>query len=100
MHGNCKCGHHWCAKVLVVLAWVSAILFWWTGWKDVAVWGTNADGFFKAVVVFVLLAFTTKYCGCCAKYSMGKSGASCACGCGECNGGKCGGMHNEGHRHM
>lgn len=97
MHGNCKCGHHWCAKILVVLAWVSAIAFLWASWKTTLVWDMDEAVWFYHVVVFTLLAFSTKFCGCCMKMMGGKS---CVCNCGECAGGKCGGMHKENHQHM
>lgn len=99
-HGNYKCFHHVCAKVLVGLAWVAAVLFFWTGWKTGLVWGVSAEGYFRVVVVLVLLAFSTKFCGCCKKAMVAHNEASCSCTCDECAGGKCGGMHSEGHRHM
>ena len=105
MHrGNCKCFHHWVAKLLVLFAWVSGVLFFWTACRGVIVWGFDELLWFYSIVVFVLLAFSTKFCGCCAKHwMMGKGmsgGMNCACTCNDCNGGKCSGMHNEDHRHQ
>lgn len=101
MHGNCKCFYHWIAKLLVFLAWISAVLFWWTGWKDVMLWETNADGFFKAVVVFILLAFSTKFCGCCRKMMHGGMiSKNCECKCPTCEDNGPNHIHENGHRHM
>ena len=101
MHGNCKCGHHVCAKILVVLAWLAGIGFVISAWKGMMFWKWDANGYFEAVVVFVVLAFSTKFCKCCWDGSkMMAGGASCACNCDECGGGKCGGMHKENHQHM
>jgi len=99
MHNvNCKCVHHWVAKILVVLAWVSAVVYCWAAWRSVLVWNIDATQWFYHVVVFVLLAFSMKFCGCCWKRKM-MNGASCVCSCGSCQGGVCGGKHNEGHQH-
>lgn len=76
MHGNCKCFHHICAKILVALAWVAAVLFFWAGWKAGVVWNVSAEGYFRVVVVLVLLAFSTKFCGCCAKHWMTAKGGN------------------------
>jgi len=94
MHGNCKCFHHICAKILVGLAWVAAVLFFWTGWKAGLVWGVSAEGYFRVVIIFVLLAFSTKFCGCCGKGMM-MGGMSCP----ACEGK--GGEHTHGdHKQM
>lgn len=100
MHGNCKCGHHVCAKVLMVLAWLAAIAFWWTSWKSTIVWDLDSTEWFFHVVVLGILAFGTKFCGCCWKGKMMDGNMNCACSCGSCEGNKCGGSHSEGHRHM
>jgi len=100
MHGNCKCGHHVCAKILVGLAWLSAIAFWWASWNGTIVWNFDSSDWFAQAIVFVLLAFSTKFCGCCWKNMKIAGGMNCACTCGNCEGGKCGGTHNEGHRHQ
>ena len=101
MHGNCKCGHHVCAKILVGLAWLSAIAFWWASWKSTIVWDLDSTELFYHVVIFGLLAFSTKFCGCCGRNGkMMSTGMNCACACGNCEGGKCGGTHGEGHRHV
>lgn len=96
MHGNYKCFHHACAKILVLLAWLSALGFWLASWKEMF-WNLDSAGWFYHVVVFVVLAFSTKFCGCCMKM-MGS--ANCACTCGSCEGGKCDNKHGEGHQHM
>lgn len=95
MHGNCRCGHHWVAKVLVVLAWLSAFGFWWTSWKTSQIWWMDAEHFFKDVVILGLLAFSTKFCDCCGRGKMMSKvdgmGGMCkhegGCTCGDC--GRC-----------
>lgn len=100
MHGNCKCGHHVCAKILVGLAWLAAIGFWWADWSVTTIGWMDAEHLFRDVVILSLLAFGTKFCGCCWKGGKMMGGMNCTCSCGNCGGGKCGGMHDEGHRHM
>ena len=97
MQGNCKCFHHICAKILVVLAWVAAVLFFWTGWKAGLVWNVSAEGYFRVVVVFILLAFSTKFCGCCWKNMKAMHGGMAHGGmqCPACEGK--GGEHTHGH---
>ena len=93
MHGNCGCFHHWVTKILVVLAWLSAIGFWWATKSGGFIWGMDADHLFKDVVILSLLAYGTKFCGCCGKSKMmsGADGAMCkhagGCTCGDC--GRC-----------
>ena len=95
MHqGYCKCGHHKFAKVLVLLAWVAGILFFWGSWAGRTFWGFDAVYWAWSVIVLVLLTKTTGYCGCCGgswKMSdkmMGK-GMVCSheagCMCGDCD---------------
>jgi len=91
MHGNCKCFHHICAKILVVLAWLSAIGFWWASWKGLA-WNLDSSEWFAHIVVFVLLAFSTKFCGCCWKNMKAMHGGMA---CPACDGR--GGEHTHGH---
>lgn len=105
MHGGnkCRCGHHVCAKVLVALAWVAAILFWWADWTASSVAWMDAEHLFRDVVILSLLAFGTKFCGCCSRHGMGmmqKGGMSRACACGSCEGGKCDSRHAEGHQQV
>ncbi len=92
MQGNCRCGHHVIAKILMILAYVAGVLFFWGSWGSRTFWGFDASYWAWSVVVLVLLAKVSKFCGCC--------GGGCMCKCGSCEGGKCGGMHNEGHQHM
>ncbi len=95
MHGNCKCPHHMIVKLLMVLVWVSAILFWWASWKVQSAGRLGADHLFKEVIVFTLLAFSKKFCGCCRKAMMMHGGMSCP----ACEGK--GGEHTHGdHGHM
>ncbi len=95
MHGNCKCPHHWITKILGVLAWVAAVLFFWTSWKETLVWGFDAQTYFEHVVVLSLLIFGSVFCGCCHKGKMmggmgnNDMGGMCkhemGCGCGDCD---------------
>lgn len=96
MHGNCKCGHHVVEKILVVLAWLAGIGFVISGWRGAPFWMWNSDGYFRAVVVFVALAFSMKVCGCCWKnMKMMHGGMACP----ACEGR--GGEHTHGdHQHM
>ena len=94
---NCKCVHHVIVKILVVLAWLSAIGFLIASKKDMFLNYVNTDWFYH-VVVFTLLAFSTKFCGCCWRGKMGN--AVCNCSCNNCEGGKCEGSHGEDHRNM
>lgn len=89
-------------KVLMVLAWVAGVLFFWTSWRGVAVWGFESLYYAWSVVVLVLLAKVSKFCGCCGwgKMGMGGKGDMCKCSCGSCEGGKCNNTHGEFHQHM
>ncbi len=97
MHGgNCKCPHHMMGKLLMVLAWVAGILFFWGSWGARTFWGFDALYWAWSVVVLVLLAKSTKFCGCCGmgmgKMMSGMEGKMmCShnegCKCGDC--GKC-----------
>jgi len=93
MHnGNCGCYHHWCVKILMVLAWVAGILFFWTSWNNSMVWGFNSAYYAWTVVVLVLLAKVSMFCGCCGMGKMGgqmMGGKMCSheagCKCGDCD---------------
>ena len=93
MHGGCRCCHHWVTKILVVLAWLAAIGFWWVSRSGDVIWGMNAEHLFRDVVILTLLAFSTKFCGCCRMGKMmGKNsgmGGMCkhemGCTCGDCD---------------
>lgn len=89
MHGNCKCGHHVCAKVLMVLAWLTAIAFWWASWGGTIVWNLDSSEWFAHVVVFSLLLFGTKFCGCCGRDGKMMDKNTCShsegCKCGDCS---------------
>jgi hypothetical protein len=62
---NCRCGHHILVKIVVVLAWVSGVLFFWTSWSShPVVWGFNSAYWAWTVVILVLLAKSVK-CRCC-----------------------------------
>lgn len=82
MHNmGCRCGHHWVAKILAALAWVAAVGFWWMAWQEGVLW--EMDVLAWSVVLLSLLAFSTKFCGCCGGHGMGKMGGMMM------NGGKC-----------
>ena len=87
MEGNCKCPHHGVVKVLVVLAWMAALGFWWaTAFKTHFLW-MDGEHFFKDAILLVLLVFVSKYCGCCG-HGMMSGGNMCmhgdSCKCGDC----------------
>ena len=91
MHdSNCKCFHHGAVKVMMFLAGLSAIGFWWaTAFKTTFLW-MDGGHFFMDVVILSLLVITSKYCGCCGMGKIGGSntcshGSGCSCGdCGMC----------------
>ena len=86
MEGNCKCPHHGVLKVVVVLTWLAALGFWWaTAFKQTLFW-MDASHFFMDVVIFGVLVYVSKFCGCCGKGGgMCEHGNSCKCGdCGMC----------------
>ncbi len=102
MHGGmCKCPHHIVNKVLMLLAWIAGVLFFWSSWGARTFWGFDALYWAWSVVVLVLMAKASKFCGCCGHGMMGKmEGGMCKCNCGSCEGGKCNNMHGESHQHM
>ena len=66
MHnGKCRCPHHWVMKLLILLAWVSGVLFFWASWASRTFWGFDASYWAWTVVVLVLLTKTGKGCRCC-----------------------------------
>ena len=70
---NCKCGHHWVAKLLVLLAWVSGVLFFWGAFAGRVFFNLDPGFYAWSVVILFLLAKTM--------------GSSCKCCCGDkhCN---------------
>lgn len=97
MHGgNCKCVHHMVSKLLMLLAWVAGVLFFWSSWGTRTFWGFDALYWAWSVVVLVLLAKASKFCGCCGwggKMIGGAEGGKMMCSheggckCGDC--GRC-----------
>lgn len=92
MTGNCGCFHHWAVKVVAVLAWVAGVLFFWTSWRVTGFWGFEAPYWAWSVVVLVLLAKVSMFCGCCHGWWGGKmmgSSKMCShdmgCKCGDCD---------------
>jgi len=71
---QCKCGHHKLAKLVGVLAGLSAIGFWVSTLRHGTLFGISEVHYFKEVVVFSLI-------------NMGmRKGCSCCCGgCGTCS---------------
>lgn len=85
MHGNCKCPHHWAAKIMMVLIWVAGVIFFWTSLGVTTVWGFESLYYAWVVVVLSLMSFSMKNCGCCGK--MGSSNMCShdeGCKCGDC----------------
>lgn len=95
MHGNCKCGHHVVVRIVAALAWVAGVLFFWSSWGNRVFWGYDAAYWAWSVVVLVLLAKVSKFCGCCGWGVSSKGGMEgknmCShnegCKCGDC--GRC-----------
>ncbi len=67
MEGVCKCGHHKIEKLMMLLAWLAGISFWVALWKDGMFWNVPSDVWFQHVVVFSLLMFGGRFCGCCGR---------------------------------
>ncbi len=95
MHGgNCKCPHHMVNKLIMILAWVAGVLFFWASWAGRSFWGFDALYWAWSVVVLVLLAKVSKFCGCCgigrgagAGVDKNMCNHNDGCKCGDC--GKC-----------
>ena len=97
MHGGmCKCPHHIVGKVLAGLAFIAGILFFWSSWGTRAFWGFDALYWAWSVVILVLMAKVTMFCGCCGWGKMGMMGGKmeggkmmCShemdCKCGDCD---------------
>ena len=62
---NCRCGHHGVMRVVVALAWVAGVLFFWSIFAQQAVYGFGPGELAWTVVVLVLLAKTSVGCKCC-----------------------------------
>ncbi len=94
MHGNCNCGHHVVVKIMMLLAYVAGVLFFWGSWAGRTFWGFDYGYYAWAVVVLVLLAKVSKFCGCCGMgrgmggnmdKNMCNHEGGCKCGdCGKC----------------
>ncbi len=99
MYGPYKCGHYIVAKVIYVLAWISAIAFWWTSWKGTMVWSMDSSAWFNSVVVFSLLSFGAVLSGCRRHHMMAHQMMKDGGYCPACEGK--GGEHTHGeHKHM
>ena len=92
MHGSCKCPHHWATKIMMVLIWVAGVLFFWSSWGTRTFWGFDALYWAWSVVVLSLMAFGSKFCGCCKLGMSGKAEGGkmmCShegdCKCGDCD---------------
>lgn len=99
MHGGmCKCPHHIVNKVLMVLAWVAGVLFFWSSWGTRTFWGFDALYWAWSTVVLVLMAKASMFCGYCGMdmgMKMGMGGKMeddkmmCnheeGCKCGDCD---------------
>lgn len=66
MKNKCTCKHHWVSMLVMVLTWISAVLFLWSAWSGNVVWNFGPDGWFTHTVVFALIGITmSKGCNCC-----------------------------------
>ena len=91
-HENCKCWHHWVEKIIAALVWVAGVLFFWTSWRGVAVWGFEPLYYAWSAIVLSLMAFSMKFCGCRRKMMTSEgimSGGTCRhsmeCKCQDCD---------------
>ena len=84
-HGNCGCYHHWCVKAVAFLAWVAGVLFFWTSWNESMVLGFNSAYYAWSVVVLVLLAKVSMFCGCCRMGGKMVCSHETGCKCGDCD---------------
>ncbi len=90
MHWKCKCFHHWIPRIVQLLAWISAGLFFWSSLKQVPIWGYDALYFAWVTVILMLVSFSSgEACKCCG---IGKAGGEMAVGnmCGHEGGCMCG----------
>ena len=74
----CPCPHHFIEKILVLLAWVAAIAYFWASWNDITVWGFEAAYHLQAAIILGILSLITgRACGCCCGmgYKHGDKGA-------------------------
>lgn len=81
-------------KVLMVLVWVAGVLFFWSSWAVRTFWGFDALYWGWSVVVLVLMAKASMFCGCC-KWGMGMGSKmedgkmvcshEMSCKCGDCD---------------
>ena len=63
---KCKCPHHMFAKLLVLLAWIAAVLFFWGSIAGRTFMGMDASYWAWSVVILVLLTKSMRgTCGCC-----------------------------------
>ncbi|MDO8495163.1 MAG: hypothetical protein Q7S32_01370 [bacterium] len=94
MHNGCKCWHHWVPRVVAMLGWVSAVLFFWSSLGKVPLFGYDAL-YYAWVTVILMLLSLSKGGGCpCRGRIKTEGGAStntCShemtCKCGDC--GRC-----------
>ena len=89
MHmSNCRCGHHKLAKLVGLLALLSAIGFWVAAWRHAPLFGIGHIHYFEEFVVFALIGISMQ------------RGCSCCCGgCASCSVGKDMGRGGD-HPHM
>jgi hypothetical protein len=91
MHNKCGCGHHWGEKVLMVLVWVSGLIFFWTSLRMTQFWGYESPYFAWATVVLGFMGLSMKGCGCCVdggkrfKMEAAMCGHDGGCKCGDCS---------------
>ncbi len=70
---GCRCPHHLIDKILGILMWVGAVLFFWTSWRNTMVWSFGPAYYAWVVVVLGLLVLVSgKICRCCGHHGMCK----------------------------
>lgn len=94
--GKCGCAHHVVQKVFMCLAGLAAIGFIISSWTGYPFWRWDSTGYFQVVIVFSIMAFSTKMCKCCWKHMTGDKMMEG----GMCKDGNCGSQHDEKGMHM
>ena len=65
MKGGCGCKHHRVVMILIILVWLFAIGFAYTGYTNGNLFNTSSDGYFKALIVAGILVLVSGACNCC-----------------------------------
>jgi len=79
---------------MYIVAWVAGLLYFCSMFRGELIWGYDESQYAWSVVILMLLAFGSKFCGCCGWHGkmmggigsdMCKHDMGCKCGdCGRC----------------